>query len=106
MTIPKNKRIERKLFGVLEESKRSTNSKNFFLKTAPSNESKVAVIVSKKVSKKAVVRNKVRRRVYSIIKTLLPTLNNKLFLLIAKPTAKDAKGDALKEELSELFKKV
>ena len=33
---------------------------------------KVAVVVSKKVSKSAVVRNRIRRRVYEIVRTLQP----------------------------------
>lgn len=42
--------------------------------TGAANQTRCAVVVSTKVSKKAVVRNKIRRRVRSIIKRLLPTL--------------------------------
>lgn len=65
----------------------------------------MAVTVSKKVSKKASLRNRVRRRAYAAINTIIPTLPNKLFLLIAKPEAKNIKGTNLKKELSALFKK-
>lgn len=67
---------------------------------------KVAVSVSKKVSKRAVVRNRIRRRTYSAIRKLLPNLSNNLFLLIAKPRAENVRGEKLKNELAELFKKV
>lgn len=67
---------------------------------------KVAVSVSKKVSKRAVVRNKIRRRAYSAIRELIPNFSDNLFLLVAKPGAEKVQGEKLKNELAELFKKV
>lgn len=103
--LPKNKRVPRKLFKPLLESNKYFNSTNFSLRSAPSKETRVAVSVSKKISKHAVIRNRVRRRVYSSIRELLPNLSNNFFLIVAKPGAEKIKGDKLKSELGELFKK-
>lgn len=103
--LSKNKRIPRKLFKPLLESKKYLNSQNFSLRMVSANEVRVAVSVSKKVSKKAVVRNKIRRRAYSIVREFIPQLSNKFFLLIAKPGAERVRGETLKNELGELFKK-
>jgi len=103
--LSKNKRIPRKLFKPLLESRKYFNSEHFSLRVAPSEEVRVAVSVSKKISKKAVVRNKIRRRAYSAIYHLVPHLSSKLFLLIAKFGAEKIKGQNLERELAELFKK-
>ena len=103
--LSKNKRIPRALFKPLLESKKYFNSQNFSLRVAPSEETRVAVSVSKKVSKLAVVRNKIRRRAYSAVLELIPKLSKTLFLIIAKPGAEKIKGDALKDELGKLLKK-
>lgn len=44
--------------------------------------SRVGVVVSSKVSKKAVVRNKIRRRVYSFIRPYLKTLQPSLDIVV------------------------
>lgn len=103
--LSKNKRIPRKLFQPLLESKKYLNSQNFSLRVVSADETRVAVSVSKKVSKKAVVRNKIRRRVYSAVLEFIPRLSKNLFLIIAKPGAEKIKGDTLKIELGELLKK-
>ena len=72
---------------------------------ADSETARLAVSVSKKVSKSAVVRNTVRRRTYAAARTLLPSLGKKLFLVIAKPGVEMVKGEALLSELAGLLKK-
>lgn len=103
--LPKSRRIPRGLFKPLLESRKYFDSAFFSLRVASSDIPRVAVSVSKKVSKSAVIRNKVRRRVYSAARDLIPILTNKLFLLIAKPGAEKIKGQSLKKELAELLKK-
>ena len=104
--LPKSRRIPRESFKPLLLSRKYLNSEHFSLRVAPSTKPRVAVSVSKKVSKKAVVRNRVRRRVYSVTATIFPQLSNNLFLLIAKPRSEKVKGQELKDELAKLFKKV
>ena len=103
--LPKNRRISRKLFKPLLESRKYFNSAHFSLRFASSEQARIAISVSKKISKSAVVRNKIRRRVYSATRDLFPQLSNNLFLLVAKSGAEKLKGQSLKDELAELLKK-
>lgn len=103
--LPKSKRIPRELFKNLLNSRKYLNSPHLILRIGPSERVGVAVSVSKKVSKKAVVRNRTRRRIYSAISPLIPDLDNNLYLVVAKPGADKLKGEALKSELAELIKK-
>ena len=105
--LPKAKRIPRKLFGELLLSKRYANSPHFSLRVSPLQEgsSRFAVSVSKKVSKKASVRNTIRRRVYSVLRNLGPLAHPGLYLFIAKPGSDKIKGEMLSNEVAELLKK-
>ena len=103
--LPKNNRIPRKLFKPLLESRTFFNSPHFSLRVADAKTVRLAVSVSKKVSKKAVVRNKIRRRVYGAVVHLVPSLSKRFFLLIAKSGAEKVQGRLLKSELAELLKK-
>lgn len=47
-----------------------------YLKTRPEKNARIAVVVSRKVSKKAVVRNRIRRRIYEQMR--LKTSDNRL----------------------------
>ena len=104
--ISKNRRIPRELFKPLLESRKYFNSAHFSLRIAKAETPRLTISVSKKVSKKAVVRNKIRRRVYSAVHNLMPELSDNLFLLIAKVGSENIKGQDLKDELVELLKKV
>lgn len=105
---PRSSRIPRKLLAGITKSSKRLFSRHFTIFLAPNQETqgpKVAVSVSKKVSKKAVVRNRVRRQAYNFINTILPQLPNKLFLISAKPGAEKLKFKDLSIELAELIKK-
>ena len=100
--LPKEKRIPRELFGELLTRSRYTNSAHFTLRfrLLDSCQTKIGVSVSKKISKKAVIRNKVRRRTYSIARTL--DFPQGLFLFVAKTGAEKVVGDDLRTELASL----
>ncbi len=104
--LPKNRRIPRELLKSLLESRKYFNSAHFSLRVAKAETPRLAISISKKVSKSAVVRNKIRRRVYSTIRDFIPELSDNLFLLIAKAGSEKIKGQDLKDELVELLKKV
>ena len=72
---------------------------------ATADQSKVAVSVSKKVSKMANLRNRTRRRAYAAIEKVIDSLPNKHFLVIAKPGAEKLQGQAILSELAGLLKK-
>ena len=104
--ISKGKRLNRDLFKNLQGSRRFFHSEHFTLRTADSPAgTRVGVSVSKKVAKKAVMRNRIRRRAYSVIRDFLPNLPKSLFLIVAKPGAEMLKCEALRSELAELLKK-
>lgn len=122
--LPKKNRIPRKDFKIffekrsastrdakstrLDSSKRARggyfNSPNFSMRVAPdNNSSRFAVSVSKKVSKKAVDRNRLRRRSYAVIGGIKETVKG-MHMIIAKPSARNLKGEELSKELISLIR--
>ena len=101
--LPKNRRISRQLLKTIVSQRRHFGSQNFSLQIAPSDKAQFAVTVSKKVSKKAVIRNKIRRRTYSAIEKFIAKVKPNLYLIVAKPGAQNLKGEELKRELQALF---
>ena len=67
---------------------------------------RVAVVISKKVLKSAVYRNRVRRRVYEYIRQQLPNLNNiyDVVVIISSGEALSTTYDDISGQLSQLFK--
>ena len=74
----------------------------FSLKVKSSPELKIIISVSKKVSKKAVIRNTVKRRVRAVIKNL--KLEPASYIFIAKPGAENLKGKTLENELTRIIR--
>ncbi len=101
--LPKNRRISRKLFKEIISQKKRFSSQNFSLQVASNDKARFAVSVSKKISKKAVVRNKIRRRVYSVIGEFMSETKPGFYLIIAKPGAQEIKGEKLRNELKKLL---
>jgi len=64
----------------------------------------IAVSVSKKISKSAVVRNRVRRRIYSILYPLLSKLSPRAYLFVVKSGVEKLKADALKSEIEKILR--
>lgn len=64
------------------------------------------IIVSKKVSKKAVIRNKTKRRIREIIKPLIKTFNNSDNLFIVLPGLEKKQFKEIKETIGKLLKKL
>ena len=104
--IPRKNRIPRKLFGEIISSRNYLNSGPLTLRIAPSKDVRVAVSVSKKVSKKAVVRNTTRRRIYNILLSSLPHFKPGLYLVVTKPGAEKIKGEQLRKEISNLIRPI
>lgn len=105
--LPKGKRLTRSDFKLLNLEKTFYHSPHFTLRLSRSAKGvKVGVSVSKKISKKAVVRNKIRRRAYSALREIFKEIKPGMYLLIARSGVEKTKGDSLREELVSLFKKV
>ncbi len=104
--LKKSLRLPRELFKDLGTAPGFFHSSHFMMKAVSSPLGpRVGVSVSKKVSKKANIRNTIRRRAYSVIGELMPLMSKKLYLIVAKPKAELVKGKVLETELAELIKK-
>ena len=80
-------------------------SDHFSLRVKSAPKTSLIISVSKKVAKKAVTRNLIKRRVRAVMRGLLKDLKPASYLLIAISGAQEVKGQALREELAQLFKK-
>ena len=70
-------------------------------------ETRIGLVVSKKISKKAVVRNKTKRRIYSLIRGKLLNIKNGFdLLIITKPKIKDKNFFEINKIIDKAFKKV
>ena len=79
------------------------------LKTAPNKleESRFGLVVSQKISKKAVIRNKVRRRMSEAIKIIMKDIKKgRDIVLIALPGIESKSFLEIKEILASVIKKV
>jgi len=76
---------------------------HFYLRVTPAARATLIISVSKKISKKAVVRNRIRRRVRPILQKFTSHLKPATYFIIAKPGAEEIKGEALEKELKSLM---
>ena len=68
---------------------------------------RIGIVISKKVSKKAVVRNKLKRRIRAIVRPCLKNLEvNWQIVIIVQPQAIECKYEHFLRELKELFQQV
>lgn len=105
MLSKKNRISNRHLINKLLRKGRIYQSDNFTVKYLPatSEDSKFAIVTSKKISKKAVVRNKLRRQITESIRLNINVLkSNIVAVLITKPSIVNLKYEELAHEI-ELF---
>jgi len=76
---------------------------HFYLRITPADRVILVISVSKKISKKAVIRNRIRRRIRPILKKFIPHLKPATYFIIAKPGAEEIKGEVLEKELKSLM---
>jgi ribonuclease P protein component len=67
--LPVNKRLNRHLFALVNKNGKAQNFPSFAVKSLKNEKgfNRFAIVVSKKVSKSAVVRNDLRRKIYNIV---------------------------------------
>jgi len=83
------------------------HSDNFTLIYLPFGSIKSAVVVGKKVFKKAVDRNLLRRRVYSVLREVLTKqVGTGVYLILTKPTAAALDFASIKAEIEGLVKSI
>ena len=105
--LKKKERLTKRQFDRFFSSGKRSNSPLLGL-TYTSHESfHGAVVVGKKVYKKAVDRNKMRRRLYSLLYNLKEKFNLKVvYIITTKSTAKDSTYSELKDQLIDLVGKL
>ncbi|MFC1595271.1 ribonuclease P protein component [Patescibacteria group bacterium] len=98
-TVRKGRLIKSKNFSI-HLNKASLNIKDHGVK--------VGIVISRKVSKKAVVRNTLKRRMSEIIRPLVSDFKYKNVNIVIKVyvSAKDLRFSEIKEELEKLFKEI
>lgn len=101
-----NRLTKKKDFDNVFKKGRGIRANSLFLKTIENNKehTRIGIIVSKKVSKKAPVRNKVKRR----IREILRNMNFKQgfdIIIITHPKIKEKNFGEIKKEINYLFKK-
>lgn len=77
---------------------------HFSLRFTPSEEKKLIISVSKKISKKAVVRNTIKRRVRAAFRKLHSKTGT--YLIIAKQGSENIKGENLTDELGRMIRPI
>jgi len=71
---------------------------HFTLRFSPGDETKLIISVSKKIAKRAVVRNTIKRRVRAIFKNLKPKFGT--YLVIARKDSEKIRGEELQSEIT------
>jgi ribonuclease P protein component len=67
-------------------------------------DTKIGISISRKVSKKAVVRNRIKRQIRSAFRCLLPNISSPwLIVVIVKPSAQECNYEHFLRELEQLL---
>ncbi len=86
-----------------------TGSFNIRVKKANTDGYRLAVVVSKKVSKSAVVRNRIRRRIFEHARENIAAIpqaaGKEIIITVFEETAATEKAEELADQLEKLFKK-
>ena len=98
--LKKDRRVKRVAFKALDRAYKTVMGDYFLLRIfkIPAGVSKFAVSISKKIEKKAVLRNKIRRLSYKAIESKLKDVpDGFIFHLILNQKLKDFKNDITKD---------
>lgn len=99
--LKKSERLDRKAFSDYFSKGKRKHGLYTTIITSPTQGFFGAVVVGKKVSKQAVVRNSVRRRLYSILdKARIDNSLQGVFIIITKPAVSKLSKKAFQIELS------
>ena len=107
--LPKDSRLTKRTdFEKVARGSRPTHSKYLILKKSPNpnHKTKFGIVISTKVSKKAVVRNKIRRRIREVLRSNLSKIKpDYKVILVVKNTVIDKDYQELKQDLETILKK-
>jgi ribonuclease P protein component len=93
------------LLSVLRKGK-NVRAEGFSVRSKPSNQPKVAVVVSKKVSKQAVTRNRIRRRLFEVVHQQIKDsgIKNSVVIIVHEAALADRGFANLTNQLSKVIK--
>jgi len=97
----------KKNFKRIFEKGKALKGNFLILRFALNDEEKIrfAILVSKKVSKKAVVRNKVKRKIKAIVLQNIPKLKKGFdFIFIVLPSFENKNFSEMEDEINKIFK--
>ncbi len=108
--LPKKQKLTKSDFSALKKRGKTLHSLHFTLTaydTIKTKNNKFSFVVSKKVSKKSVVRNKLKRIGYDTIRSLVSRIKEKSVFCVffLKNGAEKTSPSQLSNEISELLKK-
>jgi ribonuclease P protein component len=87
--LKKSERLDRRLFTKYFAEGRRTHGDFTTIITSPKDDFLCAVVVGKKVSKKAVERNSIRRRIYHLVEKIKAEKNlTGVYIVLVKPGVK------------------
>lgn len=105
--LPKKERLTREDFNRFFSAGKRTHFPDFQLIYAPYTTLHVSVVVSKKISKRAVVRNKLRRRVYDLVRRYRDSEGvTGVYIFIIKSDALKKSFGALQTDVTKALQKV
>ena len=104
--LSKSNRLSREEFSKYFKTGKRTHSPVATLITASSEVFHGAVVVSKKVNKKAVKRNTLRRRAYSQLYNAFKIKNKGVYILILKPPFNNLTRKQQHQEIKDLIEEV
>ncbi|MDD3032766.1 MAG: ribonuclease P protein component [Candidatus Pacebacteria bacterium] len=101
-----NRLTKKKDFERVYKKGRGIKTDSLFLKILENEQeiTRIGIVISKKVSKRAVIRNKIKRRIREIVKksSLKPGFD---LIIVTYPQIKEKDFQQLEEEINQLFKK-
>ncbi len=98
--LPKKERLSRAAFSRFFSVGKRHHSPSFTMVYAPLEALHVSVVVSKKVSNRAVVRNKIRRRIYDIVRHYRAETGVRgVFIFLTKKGVENIAYTSLKSEI-------
>ena len=103
--LQKSERVTRSEFLRLYKAGKKLHSKHLTVSISPTPGFHGSVVVSKKVSKRAVIRNTIRRRIYSELRSLRSCSPATYIVMVRPPYADLSKGLA-RAELLELIGRI
>ncbi|BAQ61388.1 ribonuclease P protein component [Geminocystis sp. NIES-3708] len=113
MGLPSRHRLKRRWeFQSVYKQGIRRSSRHLIIRALPTTENchdqfidaKIGISISRKVSKKAVVRNRIKRQIRSVFRYLLPKISSPwLIVVIVKPEAQECNYEHFLRELEQLL---